>query len=108
MSQVHEFMLLGFAEGIEAEQQLAIMEALNAHLSRCPGLISRECYRGDGRWVEHVVWAGQADLEASARLEEDPVVAALFDCFDTTTVSYACGERVGPAAAGRFGTIGIG
>jgi hypothetical protein len=109
MGQVHEFMLLGFAEGIEAEQQLAIMEALDAHLLRCRGLVSRECYRGaDGRWVEHIVWVGQADLEASARLEEDPVVAALFDCFDTTTVSYACGERVGPGAADGPGAIGFG
>ena len=102
MSQVHEFMLLGFAEGIEAEQQSAIMEALDEHLSRCGGLISREYYRGaDERWVEHVVWADQTDLEASAHLEEDPVVAALFACFDTTTVSYACCERIEPGAGSR-------
>jgi hypothetical protein len=97
MSQVHEFMLLGFAEGIEAGQQLLVMEALDHHLAGCQGLVSREYFRGeDGRWVEHVVWESQADLEASARLDEDPVVAELFDCFDEHSVSYLRGERVEP------------
>jgi hypothetical protein len=94
MSNVHEFMLLGFAEGIEARQQLLVMEALDHHLSRCEGLARREDFRGEGgRWVEHVARASQADLEASARLEDDPVVAELFDCFDERSVSYL---RVGP------------
>jgi hypothetical protein len=97
MSNVHEFMLLGFAEGIDAGQQLLVMEALDHHLSRCEGLLSREYFRAeDGRWVEHVAWASQADLEASARLEDDPVVAELFDCFDERSVSYLRGERVEP------------
>jgi hypothetical protein len=97
MSNVHEFMLLGFAEGIGARQQLLVMEALDHHLSRCEGLVSREYFRGeDGRWVEHVVWASQGDLEASARLEDDPVVAELFGCFDERSVSYVRGERVEP------------
>jgi hypothetical protein len=99
MSDVHEFILLGFAEGIEAGQQLLVMEALDQHLSRCEGLVSREYFRGeDGRWVEHVVWESRADLEASARLEDDPVVAELFDCFDERSVSYLRGERVEPGA----------
>jgi hypothetical protein len=95
MSQVHELMLLRFVEDIESDGQLLVMEALDQHLARCEGLIGRDYFRTeDGVWVEHVVWASQADLEASARLEDDPVVAELFDCFDERTVSYLRGERV--------------
>jgi hypothetical protein len=90
-------MLLGFAEGIDAEEQLLVMEALDHHLSRCEGLVGRGYFRGeDGRWVEHVAWRSRADLKASARLEDDPVVAELFGCFDERSVSYLRGERVGP------------
>jgi hypothetical protein len=97
MSEVHEFMLLGLAEGIEPGQQLLVMEALDAHLCRCKGLLAREYFRGeDGRWIEHLAWASQADLDASARLEDDPVVAELFACFDERSVSYLRGERVEP------------
>jgi hypothetical protein len=96
MSQVHEFMLLRFAEEIEADRQLSVMEALGHHLSGCDGLIEREFFRGtDGHWVEHVVWASQADLEEAAEgVGEDAVLADLFECFDTRSVSYACCERV--------------
>jgi hypothetical protein len=101
MSQVHEFMLLGFAEGIGAGEQLLVMEALDHHLSRCEGLLGREYFRGeDGRWVENVTWASQADLDASARLEDDPVVAELFGCFDERSVSYLRGERIEPDGPG--------
>jgi hypothetical protein len=103
MSQVHELMMLGFVEGIEEDRRLLVIEALDHHLTRCEGLVGRRYFRGDdGRWVEHVVWAGQADLEASARLEEDPVVAELFGCFDETTVSYLRSVRVGPEGRPPF------
>lgn len=96
---VHEFLMASFNEGIEADRQLAIMEALGHHLRRCEGVIEREFFRSaDGRWVEHVVWASEADLEASAAIEEDAEVARLFDCFDTRTVAYACCERIDPGA----------
>jgi hypothetical protein len=89
--------VLGFLEGIDEGRQLLVMEALDHHLIRCQGLIGREYFRcEDGRWVEHVVWASRADLEASARLEEDPVVAELFGCFDPGTVSYLRGVRTRP------------
>jgi hypothetical protein len=92
---VHEFLMASFNEGIEADCQLAIMEALGHHLRRCEGVIGREYFRSaDGHWVEHVVWASQADLEAAAGLEADAEVARLFECFDTRTVAYACCERV--------------
>jgi hypothetical protein len=97
VSNVHEFMLLRFEEGVEAGQRLLVIEALDHHLSRCEGLLCREYSRGeDGPWVEHVAWASQAHLEASARLEDDPVVAELFGCFDEGSVSYLRGERVEP------------
>jgi hypothetical protein len=93
---VREFMP-GFAEGTRAGQQLLVIEALDHHLSRCDGLLSREYFRGEGgRWVEHVTWASLAELEASSRLEDDPVVAKLFDCFDERSGSYLGGERVEP------------
>jgi hypothetical protein len=97
MSQFHELMLLRFLEDIESERQLLVMEALGQHLARCEGLIGRDYFcTGDGVWVEHVVWASQADLQASALLDDDPVVEELFDCFDSRTVSYLRGERVKP------------
>jgi hypothetical protein len=97
MNQVHEFMAAAFRPEIEADQQLAIMEALDHHLRRCEGLVSREYFRGeDARWIEHTVWASQADLESSACLAEDPVAAWLYDCFDTRSISYLRGERVEP------------
>jgi hypothetical protein len=100
MSQVHESMLLRFVEDIASDRQLLVMEALDQHLARCEGLIGRGYFHTeDGVWVEHVVWASQADLEASARLEDDPVVAELFDCFDARTVSYLRGERIEPDGA---------
>lgn len=96
-SQVHELMLLGFARGIDEERQLLVMEALDHHLIHCKGLIGREYFHcEDGRWVEHVVWASRADLEATARLEDDPVVAELFGCFEESTVSYLRGVRTQP------------
>ncbi len=95
MSQVHELMMLGFAEGIGEQQQQLVMEALDHHLARCEGLISREYFRSeDGRWVEHVVWASQEALDASVGLEEDPVAAELFSYFDTDSVSYLRGVRM--------------
>lgn len=110
MGQVHEFMLLGFAEDAGADEQLLIMRALDGHLTRCKGMLGREYFHsGDGRWVEHVVWASRADLEASARLEDDAAVAALFERFDTETVSYACCESVAPDAGGRApGAVPVG
>jgi len=95
MGQVHEFMQLRFVDGIEGDGQLAIMEALGHHLLRCEGLVSREFFRSeDGCWVEHVVWASQAHLDAATGIEEDVVVARLFDCFDTRRVAYTRCERV--------------
>jgi hypothetical protein len=32
----------------------------------------------DGHWVKHLAWESRADLDASAALEDDPVVAELF------------------------------
>jgi hypothetical protein len=92
---VHEFLIAGFEAGIGADRQLAIMEALGHHLAGCEGLVEREFFRsGDGHWVEHVTWASQADLEASAGTCEDAALARLFECFDTRTVAYARCERV--------------
>jgi hypothetical protein len=99
--ELHEFTVLRFVDGLEADQQLLVMEALGHHLSRCGGLIAREFFCSeDGHWVEHVVWASQTDLEASAGIEEDAAVARLFDCFDTRTVAYARGKRVGAESLG--------
>ena len=79
-NDVHEFLMASFAPGIEDDRQLAIMVALGHHLARCEGLVGREFFRSrDGQWVEHVVWASQADLEASTGIEEDAVLARLFD-----------------------------
>jgi hypothetical protein len=73
------------------------MEALGVHLRRCEGLVSWECLRGpDDRWVEHAVWSSQADLKASTRLEEDPVVIELFSFFQEGTVSYGRCELDAP------------
>jgi hypothetical protein len=92
--QVHEFMVLGFAPGIDADQQSRVIEALDAQLARCPGLVSREYFRDvHGRWVKHLVWESQADLDASADLEDDPATAELFACFDSEDVAYAVCER---------------
>jgi hypothetical protein len=94
-SYVHEFLMASFTPGIEEDRRLAIMNALGHHLSRCEGLVEREFFRGrDGQWVEHVVWASQAALDASTGIEEDAVLTGLFDCFDTRTVAYACCERI--------------
>lgn len=101
MSDVHEFMILAFNEGVDEAEQGRTMHELDNRLSGYPGLISRECYRDDdGRWVEHVVWSSQADLEAAAGLDEDPAVAALFERIDGGSVSYLRGERVGVEALG--------
>lgn len=99
MGQVHEFMVVEFATGIDDRRQRLVMEALDAHFARCTGLLSRAYYRDKGgRWVKHLVWESQADLDASAGLEDDPAVAALYGCFDSQTVAYACCERFEPAA----------
>lgn len=99
LRQIHEITLIGFEADVGPEQQQAVMEALGVHLCRCEGMVSREFLRaGDGRWVEHVVWAGRADLEASTWLEDDPVVAELFSCFDAGTVSYGRCELYAPDA----------
>jgi hypothetical protein len=101
MAQIHEFMMLSFNGGVGDAEQLSTMQALDGHLGGCPGLVAREYFRGvDGRWVEHVVWASREDLEGAAHLDDDPVVAALFGRFDADTVSYTCGERVGPDGLG--------
>jgi hypothetical protein len=101
--QVHEFTLLRFAPGIEASRQQLVMEALGHHLSRCEGLVAREIFGGgDGDWIEHVVWASQADLDGAEGIEDDPVLACLFDCFDTHSVSYLRGGRVEPEGLGTL------
>jgi hypothetical protein len=67
MPEIHEFMMLSFNGGVGDAEQLSTMRALDGHLGKCPGLVSREYFRGiDGRWVEHVVWASREDLEAAA------------------------------------------
>jgi hypothetical protein len=107
ISHVHEFTLLGFAADIGGVQQSLVTEALDHHLARCEGLIAREYFHGeDGRWVEHVVWTSQADLEAPARLEEDPVVAEFFGCVDAKSVSYLRGERIDPEGLGARAASG--
>jgi hypothetical protein len=83
------------------------MEALGHHLSRCEGLVGREFFRSDGHWVEHVTWASQADLEASAGIEEDATVARFFDCFDTRTVAYARCERIESDGIGGAGEAAV-
>jgi hypothetical protein len=101
MGQVHECMLVSFTDGIGGDQQLAIIEALGHHLLLCEGLVEREFFSGeDEQWVEHVVWAGQANLDASAGTCEDAVGARLFDCFDTRSVAYLRGVRVEAAGHG--------
>jgi hypothetical protein len=102
--QVHEFMLLRFGPGIDPGPQQLVMEALGHHLCGCEGLVAREFFRGqDGEWVEHVTWASQADLDASEGTPEDAAHAALFDCFDTSSVSYLRAERVETAGLGAAG-----
>jgi hypothetical protein len=102
--RVHEFMVLSFEAGIGGDQQLAIMEALGHHLLRCEGLIDREFFRSDdGQWVEQLVWASQANLDASAGTCEDAVGARSFDCFDTRSVAYLRGVRVDAAGLGTSG-----
>ncbi len=97
MGDLHEFMMLSFHDGVEDAEQLQTMWALDKHLAACEGLLSREFFRGgDGRWVEHVVWADHAGLEASTHLDDDPAIAALFDRIDAHTVTYTCGERIEP------------
>jgi hypothetical protein len=108
MPEIHEFMMLSFNGGVGDAEQLSTMRALDGHLCKCPGLVSREYFHGvDGRWVEHMLWASREDLEAADHVDDDPAVAALFELFDAATVSYACGERIGPdglvAAAGPDG-----
>ena len=95
--QVHEFMVLSFEPGIDTDAQKLVMAALDVHFARRDGILSREYFRDvDGRWVKHLIWRSQGDLEASADLEDDPVVAELFSCFDSETVAYAVCERVEP------------
>jgi hypothetical protein len=99
MGEIHEFMMLAFDHGVGEAEQLQTMQALDVHLSQCPGLLARESFRdSDGRWLEHTVWASQEDLEASNRLEEDPALADLFERFDPGSVSYLRGKRIEPRA----------
>ena len=99
MDHIHEFMMLRFAEEIEPGPQMLVIEALEAHLWRCSGVVDQEYIRAeDGDWVQHVIWRSEAELEDSARLEEDPVVAALFGYIDERSVSYLRGRRVDVAA----------
>jgi hypothetical protein len=93
-------MVLEFAAGVDAGRQALVIEALDAHLARCRGLVSREYFRDvDERWVKHLVWASQDDLDASAGLEDDPVVAELFAHFDSEGVAYAVCERFEPTTS---------
>jgi hypothetical protein len=97
MSNVHEFMMLSFNDGVDDSEQLRTMRALDTHLGGCTGLVSREYFRGaEGHWVEHVIWESATDVEASTHLDDDPEVAALFDRFDPETVAYLCGKRIEP------------
>jgi hypothetical protein len=107
MDEIHEFTMLRFKDGVDAAEQLATMRTLGAHLSGCEGLRSREFFggEGDGRWVEHVAWASREDLEASARLDDDPKIAGLFERFDAGSTFYLRGPRIesGTAGAGEVG-----
>jgi hypothetical protein len=95
--QVHEFMVLSFAPRIDPDAQKVVMAALDAHFARRDGILSREYFRDvDGRWVKHLIWRSEEDLDASADLEEDPAVAELFACFESETVAYAICERFEP------------
>lgn len=92
---VHEFMVMDFVAGIDPERQGSVMATLEAHFGRCGGLKDCQIYRDQGgRWVNHLVWDSQEALDASAGLEDDPLVAELFTCFLTETIAYACCERV--------------
>ena len=100
MGDIHEFMMVTFDRAVEEAEQLQTMRELDVHLSRLPGLVSRESFRdSDGRWLEHTVWLSQEDLEASNLLAEAPALAGLFERFDTEPVSYLRGERIEPSAA---------
>jgi hypothetical protein len=97
MPGVHEFTVMRFLPGVDESEQRRTLESLGRHLAGCPGMIGRKCFHsaGDGRWVEHVVWASEAELEASSRLEDDPAASALYEQVDDTSVVYVLGELAG-------------
>lgn len=95
-TELHEFTVLSFCAGIDEPEQQRALQDLGRHLDGCPGMIRRECFHsaGDGRWVEHVVWASEAELEASSHLEDDPEASALYERIDGSSVVYVRGEAV--------------
>jgi hypothetical protein len=97
LSEVHEFTVMRFLAGVDESEQRRALEGLGRHLADCPGMIRRECFHsaGDGRWVEHVIWASEAELEASSHLEDDPEASALYERIDDTSVVYVRGAPAG-------------
>jgi hypothetical protein len=65
-------------------------------------LIALRCLHGRAYApAKHLVWESQADLDASPALDDDPVVAEPFACFDSDAVAYACCERSEPGGDER-------
>jgi hypothetical protein len=108
MADVHELVSLKFRPEFDRDLQFQTMSDLEPLMLAQPGLLLREYFYSerDGVWVTHLVWIGEASIEAATpRLEADPAAVELFDRFDSMTVHYARFERVGrteAAAADRF------
>ena len=96
MSQIHEYVVMKFKEGIDKDEQLATMRKLNRVLCPLAGFESREFFYSavDDRWVDHIVWATMAEAVSAGRISDDPEASKLFKCFDRDSIVFGRYEKV--------------
>ena len=96
MSEIHEYVVMKFKEGIDHDQQLATMRKLNRVLCPLAGFESREFFysQADDRWVDHIVWASMDEAVSAAKVTEDPDAAKLFHCVDRDSMVFGRYEKV--------------
>ena len=88
--------------GVSDEQILAVSEALQRDVARCPGYIGRRLLKNeDGQWLDLVDWASlDAALAAADVIMERPAAREFMALVEPDTIRimhFALQETYGPA-----------
>lgn len=96
MAEVHEFVVMGFKEGISRDEQTEAMKAFEPYIVACEGFKQREIFYSEANnlWMDHIIWENMDLAVASGKIVEIPEVAAILARTDSTKMVFSLYEKV--------------
>lgn len=96
MTQVYEFIVFSFKDGISKEEQIENMKQLGTIFSRFEGLIKREFFYSeeDDRWVDNLVWENMDYALASEKTDNIPEAKTIFKKIDSESIVFSRYEKI--------------